>query len=83
MSEQAKTYRPQRVPPPIPAPYLAGAPQLPDELLTSERSQDLSPEDQARTTGMLRKIKRELFERRRAHEEVHGIEIVPEPPLLP
>lgn len=73
---------PRLVPPPFPAPYLADVPQLPDDLLTSERK-DLTREQQIQARRIQRQIEQQLIEARWKHEDAHGIKIVPEPPLLP
>lgn len=76
------TLPPRLVSPPFPAPYLAGIPQLPDELLTSERK-DLSREDQIKARRIQRQIEQRMIEARWKHEAEHGVQIVPEPPLQP
>lgn len=81
---------PPAVPAPIPAPYLAGVPQLEDELLARLKSQERAPcrrpmtaAEAKRVVQRLREVTEMVFKARTAYEKAAGIKILPEPPAFP
>lgn len=83
MQDQDQSPQPLRfVPPPVPAPYLVGIPQLPDELCVSERA-DLDRNQRRSAARRLQKLQQDLITARRTYEQERGVQIVPEIPLRP
>jgi hypothetical protein len=76
-----------KVRPPLPAPYLAGAPCLSDPLSLGSRLSypdeqlDNMPLQRVELQRQIRDLKRTLRDRRKNYEDVHGVEIDPEKPL--
>jgi len=71
------------VAPPIPAPYLAGVPQLPDGLLAMMHgAKQIRPCDDLEAQVQIREICTTIRRRRAAYETIHGVKIVPEPRVM-
>lgn len=72
------------VPPPIPAPYLDGVPQMPDDLLKAMHSRRrMTFDEQRRADHILRQLRKRIFVERAAYEGREGIRIQPEQPMVP
>lgn len=68
--------------PPQPAPYLANAPQLSDELLQRLfAAPNLESDEEGAIQTELDRLCTEIRERRSAYEAEHGVRIVPERPV--
>lgn len=66
-----------------PAPYLIGIPSVPQGMFEGELKKVHPPEDIERHTDrMIRRLKREIFQRRTAHEAREGIKIISEPTTM-
>lgn len=72
---------PEIVPPPVPAPYLKGVEQLPDELLIRIHAGTALPAAAERQAShAIRRAAKQIFLARSAYEAAHGVVIAPEPP---
>lgn len=72
----------QPVAPPVPAPYLAGIPQLPDNLLAGMDCRGtLSDEQSARALDLIYRLARRVRIARHRWGTQHGVTITPEPVL--
>jgi hypothetical protein len=71
------------VAPPFPAPYLDGARELPDELLSelNGKKRIMRPLDD-RCQALVDTLKAEIRFRREAYEQAHGVVIIPERPTV-
>lgn len=81
-----------KVAPPIPAPYLADVPQLPDELLAAivrdERDparggRPLTTEQIDEADFLVGRLAKYIWLRRKEWEDQQGVEIDPEPKKMP
>lgn len=74
-----------RIAPPVPAPYLAGAPSLPDDLLAASdgRRRKMTPQQRRAFTRVLTQLKQRLFLARHTFEREHGVKIESERPQRP
>lgn len=70
---------PVEVPPPVPAPYLVGAPEFPDDLLALMEANRLSQREAKRIARYRRVCKRDIRRRREQHEQRTGQVIKSEP----
>lgn len=76
--------KPPLVAPPVPAPYLATIPSLPDELLASMTvRRRLTPKQRRKADQIIGTLLLRIDDARAAYQARHGVEIVPEPPLMP
>ena len=70
------------VPPPFPAPYLAGAAEVPDDLLAQiDGRKTTQPADRRAFQTALRRVTRDLRHRRSSYEASQGVQIAPERPF--
>jgi hypothetical protein len=76
---------PPEVAPPLPAPYLAGVPQLDAKLSRALGDRRLRPtaEQIAAARATVRELRRVIRRAREAWQQEQGVTITPEPPFLP
>jgi hypothetical protein len=68
-----------KIPPPRPAPYLAGIPPLSPESLRAARKKRLTKAELARVRREQTDRQRKIIAARLAWQQAHGVEILPEP----